>query len=356
MGRAGGFFSLQGGGMKKKIGILTGGGDCPGLNPVIAGVVRKAMLEGYEVAGIMRGWKGMLECDERPLGLKDILGIVREGGTIIRTSRTNPCKSAELMEKVIGNFRKMGLYALVAVGGDDTLGAAKKIFDAGLPTVGVPKTIDNDLSGTDRTFGFDTAINTAMEACDRLSTTAESHERVMVVEIMGRHAGWMALWAGLAGGASYILIPEVKTDLDELCALLKERHEKYADFSIVAVAEGAELGGDIHLQTQEKDAFGHVRLGGVGERLAEEIQKRTGYETRHVILGHLQRGGRPSALDRFIGLRFGLHAVELIAAGRFGRMVSLRGNEVTSVPLSEAVSRLRTVGPELYEEARAFFI
>ncbi|MEI6632408.1 MAG: ATP-dependent 6-phosphofructokinase [Chlamydiota bacterium] len=340
----------------KKIGVLTGGGDCPGLNPVIAGVVRKAMIEGYEVAGIRRGWKGMIECDETPLGLKDILGIVREGGTIIRTSRTNPCTNDNLMQKVMENFRKMGLFALVAIGGDDTLGAAKKMFDAGLPTVGVPKTIDNDLSGTDRTFGFDTAINTAMEACDRLSTTAESHERVMVVEIMGRHAGWMALWAGLAGGATYILIPEVKTDLDDLCRVLRERHENYSDFSIVAVAEGAELGGDMHLQGGEKDAFGHVRLGGIGERLAAEIQKRTGYETRHVVLGHLQRGGRPSALDRYIGLRFGLHAVELIAAGKFGRMVSLQGNQVTSVPLSDAVSKLRTVSPELYEEARAFFI
>jgi 6-phosphofructokinase 1 len=298
----------------------------------------------------------MLECDETPLGLKDILGIVREGGTIIKTSRTNPCKSDNLMQKVMENFRKMGLFALVAIGGDDTLGAAKKMFDAGLPTVGVPKTIDNDLSGTDRTFGFDTAINTAMEACDRLATTAESHERVMVVEIMGRHAGWMALWAGLAGGATYILIPEVKTDIDDLCRVLRERHENYSDFSIVAVAEGAELGGDMHLQSGEKDAFGHVRLGGIGERLAAEIQKRTGYETRHVVLGHLQRGGRPSALDRYIGLRFGLHAVELIAAGKFGRMVSLQGNQVTSVPLAAAVSKLRTVSPELYEEARAFFI
>ena len=260
------------------------------------------------------------------------------------------------MQKVMKNFRKMWLFALVAIGGDDTLGAAKKMFDAGLPTVGVPKTIDNDLSGTDRTFGFDTAINTAMEACDRLSTTAESHERVMVVEIMGRHAGWMALWAGLAGGATYILIPEVKTDLDDLCRVLRDRHENYSDFSIVAVAEGAELGGDMHLQSGEKDAFGHVRLGGIGERLAAEIQKRTGYETRYVVLGHLQRGGRPSALDRYIGLRFGLHAVELIAAGKFGRMVSLQGNQVTSVPLSDAVSKLRTVSPELYEEARSFFI
>lgn len=342
--------------MKKKLGVLTGGGDCPGLNPVIAGVVRKATLEGYAVAGIRRGWKGMLECDETPLGLQDILGIVREGGTIIKTSRTNPCKSDELMKRVMENFRTMGLHALIAIGGDDTLGAAKKMFDAGLLTVGVPKTIDNDLSGTDRTFGFDTAINMATEACDRLATTAESHERVMVVEIMGRHAGWMALWAGLAGGASYILIPEVKTDLNDLCRVLKERHENYADFSIVAVAEGAELGGDMHLQTHERDAFGHVRLGGIGERLAAEIQRRTGYETRHVVLGHLQRGGRPTALDRFIGLRFGMHAVELVMAGKFGRMVSLQGNTVTSVPLADAVSKLRTVPRELYEEARALCI
>ncbi len=341
--------------MKKKIGILTGGGACPGLNPGIAGVVRRAMREGFEVAGIRRGWKGMLECDEIPLGIEDVIGIVREGGTILKTSRTNPCASPDLMTKVVENFRKMKLHALVAVGGDDTLGAAKKLFDAGLFTVGIPKTIDNDLSGTDRTFGFDTAVNTAMEACDRLATTAESHERVMVVEIMGRHAGWMALWAGLAGGAAYILIPEAKTDLDDLCRVLRERHETRCDFSIVAVAEGADLGGDMHLQCGEKDAFGHVRLGGIGERLAAEIQKRTGYETRHVVLGHLQRGGRPTALDRFIGLRFGAHAVELVKEGRFGRMVSLQGNTVTSVPLADAVSRLKTVPRELYEEARLFF-
>ncbi len=340
----------------KKIGILTGGGDCPGLNAVITGVVRKAAVEGFQVLGIRRGWKGMLECDSRKLELRDILGIVRQGGTILHTSRTNPCKNEEQMQKVMDNFKKMGLHALVAVGGDDTLGAANRMFDAGLPTVGVPKTIDNDLSGTDRTFGFDTAVNNAMEALDRLSTTAESHERVMVVEIMGRHAGWIALWTGLAGVASYILIPEVETNIDELCDLLKKRHENYADFSIVAVAEGAKLGGDMLLQTEEKDAFGNVRLGGIGERLAKEIQKRTGYETRHVVLGHLQRGGSPTALDRFIGLRFGVHAVELIKDGKFGKMVSLSGNDVVSVPLSDAVEKLKTVSKELYEEARIFFV
>jgi 6-phosphofructokinase 1 len=340
----------------KTIGILTGGGDCPGLNAVIAGVVRKAMVEGYKVLGIRRGWRGMLECDKVELSLKDVIGIVSRGGTILHTSRTNPCKSDELMSQVMDNFKKMGLHALVAIGGDDTLGAAKKLFEAGLPAVGVPKTIDNDLSGTDRTFGFDTAINVVMEACDRLKTTAESHERVMVVEIMGRHAGWISLWAGLAGAASYVLIPEVKTDLDDLCRALKERHENYAKFSIVAVAEGADLGGDLLLQTEERDAFGNVRLGGVGERLAKEIEKRTGYETRCVVLGHLQRGGSPTALDRFVGLRFGVHAVELIKRGDFGRMVSLRGNDMVSVPLAEAVSKLRTVPKELYEEARLFFI
>jgi len=281
---------------------------------------------------------------------------VCRGGTILHTSRTNPCKSDDQMRQVMDNFKKMGLHALVAVGGDDTLGAAKKLCEAGLPAVGVPKTIDNDLSGTDRSFGFDTAVNAAMEACDRLKTTAESHERVMVVEIMGRHAGWITLWAGLAGAASYILIPEVKTDLDDLCRALRERHERYADFSIVAVAEGAELEGGLALQTGERDAFGNVRLGGIGERLAKEIEKRTGYETRYVVLGHLQRGGSPTALDRFIGLRFGVHAVELIRQGAFGRMVSLRGNEVVSVPLADAVEKLRTVPRELYDEARVFFI
>ncbi len=340
----------------KTIGILTGGGDCPGLNAVITGVVRKATVEGYRVLGVRNGWQGMLKCDCTELSMKDILGIVSQGGTILRTSRTNPCASAEQMRQVMDNFKKMGLHALVAVGGDDTLGAAKKLCEAGLPAVGVPKTIDNDLSGTDRTFGFDTAVNTAMEACDRLKTTAESHERVMVVEIMGRHAGWIALWAGLAGAASYILIPEVKTDLDDLCRSLRERHEHYADFSIVAVAEGAELGGGVALQTEERDAFGNVRLGGIGERLAKEIEKRTGYETRYVVLGHLQRGGSPTALDRVVGLRFGVHAVELIKQGAFGRMVSLRGNDVVSVPLADAVEKLRTVSKELYDEARIFFI
>ncbi|MCX6339988.1 MAG: ATP-dependent 6-phosphofructokinase [Candidatus Aureabacteria bacterium] len=340
----------------KTIGILTGGGDCPGLNAVIAGVVRRATVEGYRVLGIRHGWRGMLECDRVELSMKDILGIVCQGGTILRTSRTNPCESDDQIRLVMDNFKKMGLHALVAVGGDDTLGAAKRLSEAGLPAVGVPKTIDNDLSGTDRTFGFDTAVNTAMEACDRLKTTAESHERVMVVEIMGRHAGWITIWAGLAGAASYILIPEVKADLDDLCRVLRERHEHYADFSIVAVAEGAELGGSVALQTEERDAFGHVRLGGIGERLAWEIEKRTGYETRCVVLGHLQRGGSPTALDRFIGLRFGVHAVGLIMQGAFGRMVSLRGNEVVSVPLADAVAKLRTVPRELYDEARMFFI
>jgi 6-phosphofructokinase 1 len=340
----------------RKIGVLTGGGDCPGLNAVITGVVRKAESEGFEVVGIRRGWKGMLECETMPLALRDVVGIVRKGGTILRTSRTNPCKDKEQMRQVTENFKKMGLHALVAIGGDDTLGVAKKMFEAGLPTVGVPKTIDNDLSGTDRTFGFDTAVNTAMEALDRLSTTAESHERVMVVEIMGRHAGWIALWTGLAGAASYILIPEVEIDLDDLCRVLKERHENYADFSIVAVAEGAKLGERFALQTEEKDAFGHVRLGGIGSALAGIIEERTGYETRYVVLGHLQRGGSPSALDRFIGLRFGIHAVELIKEGRFGRMVSLQGNKVVSVPLAAAVDKLKTVSRELYDEARLFFI
>jgi 6-phosphofructokinase 1 len=338
------------------IGVLTGGGDAPGLNAVIAGVVRQAQADGYRVLGIRRGWKGMLERDSTELTLEQIVGLVRRGGTILRTSRTNPCASEEQMRRVKDNFKAMGLYALVAIGGDDTLGAAKKLFEAGLPAVGVPKTIDNDLSGTDRTFGFDTAVNIAMEAMDRLSTTAESHERVMVVEIMGRHAGWIALWAGLAGAATYILIPEVEPDLDDLCRALKERHERYADFSIVAVAEGADLGSGVELQTEERDAFGHVRLGGIGERLAKLIQERTGYETRHVVLGHLQRGGSPTALDRFIGLRFGVHAARLVAEGKFGRMVSLRGNDIVSVPLSEAVDKIRTVGKELYDEARLFFI
>ncbi|MDP8247745.1 MAG: ATP-dependent 6-phosphofructokinase [Candidatus Tritonobacter lacicola] len=339
----------------KRIGVLTGGGDCPGLNAVLVGIVRKSIKEGYEVIGIKHGWKGMIEKETVPLDLKAVTGCIHRGGTIIRTSRTNPLKSKDDIKKVAENYRALKLDALIAIGGDDTLGVAAGMYKEGLNTVGVPKTIDNDISGTDRTFGFDTAVNFATWALDRLHTTAESHERVIVVEIMGRHAGWLALWAGMAGGADVILIPEVQVGLEEICSILKERHEKRGrTFSIVAVAEGASFGEDI-TQDDSQDEFGHVKLGGVAEFLAKEIQERTGYETRHVVLGHLQRGGEPSALDRYLGLLFGLHAVELVKNEDFGKMVSLRGNDFVAVTLEEVTAGTRTVPPELYEQAKVFF-
>lgn len=338
-----------------RVGVLTGGGDCPGLNAVISGVVRRSIYHNLEIVGIMRGWAGMLECDTVKMSRNSVSGILHRGGTILQTSRTNPCKKESDMKKVIDNFKKMELDALIAIGGDDTLTVAYKLFEAGLKTVGVPKTIDNDLSGTDCTFGFDTAINIAMEAVDRLHTTAESHNRVMVVELMGRHAGWIALEAGMAGGADVILIPEIKVKMEEICSIIKKRHETGRTFSIVAVAEGFTLGGVEVTQDSELDAFGHVKLGGIGNYLAKEIEKRTGYETRVTVLGHIQRGGSPTAFDRFLGLLFGVKAVELVVNKNFGQMVSKRGNDIVSVPLKEAVSKLRTVPPELYEIARVFF-
>jgi len=339
----------------KRIGVLTGGGDCPGLNAVLVGIVRKALSYDWEVLGILKGWKGMLENLTMPLTRDSVSNILPRGGTIIKTSRTNPCKSEEDMNKVISNYKDMGLDALICIGGDDTLGAANKLHQKGLNTIGVPKTIDNDLSGTDRTFGFDTAINIATEAIDRLHTTAESHNRVLVIELMGRHAGWIALYAGMAGGADVILIPEVQLSLDEICNIITQRHKKNRDFSIVAVAEGATLGGEMIATDAPKDEFGHVILGGIGKRVSKEIEKRTGFETRTVVLGYLQRGGTPSAYDRYLGLRFGLKAVELVEEGDFGKMVALRGNDFVSVPLAKAVEKNRVVEPELYELVRVFF-
>ncbi len=340
----------------KRIGVLTGGGDCPGLNPVLVGVVRKSIALDYDVVGVLKGWLGMIENATMPLTRDKVSGILPRGGTILRTSRTNPYRDPAHVEKVKSNFRAMGLDALIAVGGDDTLGVAQKLHEQeGLPTIGVPKTIDNDLWGTDRTFGFDTAINIATEAIDRLHTTAESHDRALVIELMGRHAGWITLYAGLAGGADVILIPEVQMNIEEVCRIITERHAHGRDFSIVAVSEGADLGEGMVLQEQKLDQFGHVRLGGIAERLAKEIEKRTGFETRFVVLGHLQRGGSPSAYDRYLGLRFGMTAVELIEQGKFGMMVSLRGNDFVSVPLKEAVAKNRTVDPGLYDALRVFF-
>lgn len=341
----------------KKIGILTGGGDCPGLNPVIRAVVRKALLEGFEVIGIKNGWKGIIENDTTTLNLETVSGILPKGGTILGTSRTNPYKKENGVKAVKENFEKMGLYALIATGGEDTLGVAAKLVKDGIPNiVGVPKTIDNDLSCTDYTFGFDTAINIAMECIDRLHTTAESHHRIIVVEIMGRHAGWIALEAGIAGGADIILIPEIPIDIEEVCDIIKKRHSRGKTFSIVAVAEGAQFKNN-NLVTQEEnlDAFGHVRLGGIGETLGKEIEKRTGYETRVSVLGHIQRGGSPTAFDRVLGTRFGIKAVELIINKKFGRMAALSANKIIDVPLQDAVKELKTVDKELYDIAKVFF-
>ncbi len=340
-----------------KIGILTGGGDCPGINPVIRAVARKGINEGYEIIGFKDGWRGLIEADTIALNLASISGILAKGGTILGTSRTNPYKKEGGLKKVKENFKKLALDALIAVGGEDTLGVASKLAKDGIPNiVGVPKTIDNDLSSTDYTFGFDTAVNTAMEAIDRLRTTAESHHRVMVVEVMGRHAGWIATEAGIAGGADVILIPELPVNIDEVCGLIKKRHGRGKAFSIIVVAEGAKFEeGAMVLQEKKLDEFGHVRLGGIGEELAQEVEKKTGYETRVSVLGHIQRGGTPSAFDRVLGTRFGVKAVELVKGKRFGRMVALAGNKIIDVPLAEAVSTLKTVDMGLYETARVFF-
>ena len=340
-----------------RLGILTGGGDCPGLNPVIRAVVRKGFNEGYEVIGIKNGWKGLIEKDTLNLDLKTVSGILPKGGTILGTSRTNPFKKEGDLKKVKKNFKALKLDALIAVGGEDTLGVAAKLIKIGIKNVvGVPKTIDNDLSCTDYTFGFDTAINIATECIDRLHTTAESHHRIMVVEVMGRHAGWIAIEAGIAGGADVILIPELPIDIEEVCRLIKRRHQRGKTFSIVVVAEGAQFGDKSLITKEEKlDAFGHVRLGGIGETLAQIIEKKTGYETRVSVLGHIQRGGSPTAFDRVLGTRFGVKAVELVKEKKFGMMVALSGNKIINVTIEKAVKKLKTVDPDLYKIASEFF-
>lgn len=340
-----------------KIGILTGGGDCPGLNPVIRAAVRKSINEKYEVIGIRNGWKGLIENDAFPLTLESISGILPKGGTILGTSRTNPYKKEGGLAAVKENYKKLGLDALIAVGGEDTLGVAAKLIKDGITNIiGVPKTIDNDLQATDYTFGFDTALNTATECIDKLHTTAESHHRIIVVEVMGRHAGWIAIESGIAGGADVILIPEIPADIEEVCALIKKRHSRGKTFSIIVVSEGAQFKeGTFVTQEQKLDEFGHVRLGGIGELLAKEIEKRTGYETRVSVLGHIQRGGTPTAFDRVLGTRFGVKAVELVMAKKYGQMVALAGNKIIHVPLEDAVAKLKTVDMELYEIAKVFF-
>ena len=340
-----------------KVGVLTGGGDCPGLNAVIRAVVRKGVtVHGFEFVGYRDGWKGPLEGLTMNLGIKQCRGILPRGGTILGSSRTNPFKIDGGVERIKDNLASEGVDALVAIGGEDTLGVATKLADLGVNVVGVPKTIDNDLSGTDFTFGFDTAVNVATEAIDRLHTTAESHHRVLVVEVMGRHAGWIALHSGIAGGASAVLIPEQPFDIDAVCEHVKKRFEtQYAP--IIVVAEGAvpQEGGDMTLVSEELDAFGHVRLGGIGDRLAHEIEQRTGAESRAVVLGHIQRGGTPTAFDRWLATRFGLHAIDAVADGDFGVMVALRGKNIERVKLIEGTGELKLVSPAEYAEAEVFF-
>lgn len=339
-----------------KIGILTGGGDCPGLNSVIRAIVRKSIDQKNEVVGIRYGWKGLLEKETIPLTLRSVSGILPKGGTMLGTSRTNPYKQKDGNELAKKNFKELGLDALAAIGGEDTLGVASKLYKEGLNIVGVPKTIDNDLAATEFTFGFDTAVNIVMDCIDRLHTTAESHNRIIVVEVMGRHAGWIATHAGIAGGADYILVPEIPINMDEVCESLQARHNRGKNFSIVVVAEGAQFRNE-DLQTQEKklDEFGHVRLGGIGHKVGSLIEERTGFETRVTVLGHIQRGGSPSAFDRVLGTRYGVKAYELIKEKQFGKMVSLRGNKIIAVSLEEATTEIKTLDLDLYDLAKIFF-
>jgi phosphofructokinase-like protein len=341
-----------------KVGMLTGGGDCPGLNAVIRAVVRKGERHyGDELLGFLDGWRGVLDANTTPLNVERCRGILPRGGTILGTSRTNPYKIDGGPEQVVASLRDVGIDALIAIGGEDTLGVASKLSDEGVVVVGVPKTIDNDLSGTEVTFGFDTAVQIASDAIDRLHTTAESHDRVMVVEVMGRHAGWIATHAGLAGGAAEILIPEEDFDIDAVAERLKRRHDRGRYASLVVVAEGATpKEGTMAVQSEEKDSFGHVRLGGVGNRVADAIEERTGFETRVTILGHLQRGGTPTAFDRVLATRFGVAAIDAVHDGGAGQMVALQAGQIVRIPLAEAVESLKTVDPQLYHGvAEVFF-
>ncbi|MCX6826398.1 MAG: 6-phosphofructokinase [candidate division Zixibacteria bacterium] len=347
-----------------KVGVLTGGGDCPGLNAVIRAVVRKG-IGNYndEILGIYEGWKGLIkEGLIKPLGLNDVSGILHRGGTILRSSRTNPFKVERGVELIKETLKKYNIEALIAIGGEDTLGVAAKLYQDGISVVGVPKTIDNDVIGTDRTFGFDTALNIATEAIDRVHTTAEAHNRVMVVEVMGRHAGWIAIESGIAGGADIILIPEKITYVSDICNLIKRRHMRGKDFSIVVVAEGAKIKMSPESNEEEQvvqdmklDSFGHVRLGGIGYKLSELIEAGTGYETRVVILGYVQRGGSPTAFDRVLATRFGVHAIDYVHNGKFGYMVALHGTKIEPVALSEVVARTKTIDQELIDTAEVFF-
>jgi len=342
----------------KRIGVLTGGGDCPGLNAVIRAVVKRA-LDTYQiqVLGIREGWSGLVKGAVEPLTYFSISGILPRGGTILGTSRTNPFKSEETRQRALNTIQKYGIDGLVVIGGEDTLGVASKLHEMGIPVVGVPKTIDNDLSCTDYTFGFDTAVSIVTEAIDRLHTTAESHHRVMIIEVMGRHTGWIATIAGIAGGADCILIPEVPFKIEDVARMIKRRRERGKTFSIIVVAEGVEFGeaDGLVVQDEKTDEFGHALLGGVGNVIGRKLQELTGMETRVTNLGYIQRGGTPTAFDRVLATRFGVKAMDLLANGEFGKMVCLRGNRIEWVDLKEVTSSSKTINPELYRVAELFF-
>ncbi len=342
-----------------RIGLLTGGGDCPGLNPVIRGIVRKGIDHyGHEIFGFRKGWKGVLDNDAIKLTRENTSGILHKGGTILGTSRTNVYKTENGEERVLASLRERGIDVLIPIGGDDTLGVARKLWAAGFPTVGVPKTIDNDLNATDFTFGFQTAVQIATEAIDRLHSTAESHDRVIVCEVMGRDAGWIACWCGIAGGADVILVPERPFDLDEVCNHITHRHTTTGKtFSIVVVAEGAApaAGGEAATAADTVDSFGHARLGGIAFQLEKQIEEKTGYECRATVLGHIQRGGSPVAFDRVLGTRFGVAAIDAASNGDFGQMVALHGTDIELVALEDALSEPKLLDPKLFETAQVFF-
>jgi ATP-dependent phosphofructokinase / diphosphate-dependent phosphofructokinase len=340
-----------------RVAMLTGGGDCPGLNAVMRAVVRKGEgVYGDQMVGLRDGWRGAVEGDLVDLTVESFRGTLPRGGTILGSSRTNPYKQDGGAEAVKATLADHDIDALVAIGGEDTLGVASRLAAEGLPVVGVPKTIDNDLSATELTFGFDTAVQVCVDAIDRLHTTAESHDRVMVVEVMGRHAGHIATWAAIAGGATMVLVPEHAFDIDEVCRVIQHRHERGRFASIVVVAEGAlPVEGTLTVASGEVDAFGHARLGGIGDQLARAIEERTGYETRAIVLGHVQRGGTPTAFDRVLATRFGIGAIDAVHAGDFGKMVALRGGAIVRVPLAEATTELKLVDPDVYGVAQVFF-
>jgi phosphofructokinase-like protein len=339
-----------------RIAVLTGGGDAPGLNAAIRAIVRRALEGTHEVIGVRKGWLGLLEEDTVPLTRDSVSGILPRGGTILGTSRTNPFKSEDGGARIQRTLERLGIDAIIAIGGDDTLSVARRLAQMGVRVVGVPKTMDKDVPGTDFTIGFDTAVNLVMDACDRLHTTAEAHHRVMIIEVMGRDAGWVAAVGGLAGGADVILVPEVPFTIEEVCEVVRRRNERGRTFSIVVVAEGAkptDFTGQI-TQDARVDEFGHVRLGGIGALLAREVEARTGHETRVTVLGHLQRGGSPTVFDRILATRLGVAAVEALEAGRTGVMVALRGTKIVEVPLEEALAGSMPLDLELYRLSRLF--